>query len=78
MPPTGTPRAISSSVMPNSSKISSVRACTPTARDCVVGARFLSTSRTRTPRRASSPPRASPVGPAPTASTSTSPLAMRV
>jgi len=63
------PRASSWGSTLSAASISKLRGCTPTARDSVVGRSRASTTRTRTPRRASWQAAVRPTGPAPTTST---------
>src|SRR3712207_132577 len=64
------PRASRRGRTPRAASISMLRACTPTARDSVVGCARASTTRTGTPWRANWQAAVSPTGPAPTTSTS--------
>ena len=66
------PRETSRSVTPAVSSSSSERGCSPLPRDPGNGAGAASSTRTATPRRASSRAAVSPVGPAPTTITSAS------
>ncbi len=66
------PRAIRRQATPRLSRTSRVRGCRPLPREPLKGAVALSTTRTLTPRRASSQAAVRPVGPAPTTSTSQS------
>src|SRR5215472_1356043 len=67
---TRTPCGKARSTMPNRSYVSSVRACTASARDSRVGPFFLSIPSGRMPNRANQQASMRPVGPAPTINTS--------